>query len=55
LALLPLAAIDDKDLLAVIVLDPPEAHDRYERFRLGANDLPRQINGRRLGGKTGQR
>ncbi len=55
LAFLPLAAIDDKDLLSVIVLDPPEADDRYERLRLGAGGFTREIDCCRLGGKTGQR
>ena len=55
LTLLPLAAIDDKDLFSVLVLDPPEADNRYERFRLGAGRFTREIDCCRLGGKTGQR
>ena len=43
LPLLPLPAVDGQHLVVAFALDPPDADDAHERFRLGADGLVGKI------------
>jgi hypothetical protein len=48
LALLPLTAIDGEHLVVFLRLNPPDAHDAQERFRLGSHGVLREVELERL-------
>src|SRR5262249_10026445 len=48
LSLFPLPAIDDQHFVVAVALDPPDADDAHERFRLGADGLIRKVDLERL-------
>jgi hypothetical protein len=44
LSLFPLPAIDDQHFVVAVALDPPDANDAHERFRLAADGLVGKVD-----------
>src|SRR5207244_7612068 len=44
LSFFPLAAVDSQHVVAPFILDPPDTHDRKQRFRLAADGFVGEID-----------